>query len=413
VFVGTVVSLTDVSAEVDREGRKEARTVAYRVRLTIEEAFAGVDGQEIEVTTVSSTTACGYDFKSGERYLVYASRSSGELLPRVSLCSRTRPSDAAFDDLELLRAAQQGRSETRIFGSVWRSDHTSANAGGSTGLQSGVKIVATGNGQEFETVTDSSGWFRFTRLPLGQYTVRAWLNNHFSKEGRYAPTLSAQQGCAEVSFHFNAGARVAGSLTGPDGQPMAQATVVIKDVGLPKTVDAQNAGLFWAMTDRQGRYEIEALPPGRYSVGISSPQTSGADVPYLLVSPRQGTATARRAPLSVAPDQNLEGVDIQHPANIKLQTVSGVVRLPDGSPADAAVVVRDAAHGWLLQQVKVDADGRFALKLFVGQSYRIHAYNFQLGHHDDQHSQPLTVLVGRKVEPLELRLAWPPGHVRR
>lgn len=277
VFVGTVVNITGVQKDIGRAGQKDLLTVAYKVRLTIGEAFTVLNGKEVEVTTAGSTAACGYDFARGERYLVYADAGSDQSLA-VSLCSRTRALAQALDDVELLRAAARGTIETRIFGVV----RLRTPEGGSAGDQQGRKIVATGGGQEHVTVTDAQGAYRFRGLPLGQYSLRAWLNDRFDKEAPFEAMLTVEQTCAEANFHFIPGARVAGTLQSSDGKPVARMTVVIKDVGLPKEYDALNAGLFWVMTDMRGRYEIEGIPPGRYAFGLHPSQVA-SDAPSLSI----------------------------------------------------------------------------------------------------------------------------------
>src|SRR5688572_441211 len=84
VFMGTVRSIT----ETPRVPR-----VSENVRVEFEDAiaFRGVEGATQTVFTASDSAACGYAFKPGERYVVYAYRSKpGEPL-RTGICSRTRP----------------------------------------------------------------------------------------------------------------------------------------------------------------------------------------------------------------------------------------------------------------------------------------------------------------------------------
>jgi Tissue inhibitor of metalloproteinase len=71
-----------------------------KVRMEVVSAWKGAEGEEVTVLTAGDSAGCGYSFKAGQGYLVYASASGGGL--EVNLCSRTRPMAEASEDLERL-----------------------------------------------------------------------------------------------------------------------------------------------------------------------------------------------------------------------------------------------------------------------------------------------------------------------
>lgn len=85
VFAGTAVSI-----ERDNYGMK--------VHFDAERAWKGVADSAVVVITADPGGACGYDFKQGVEYLVYASDNP----PKASLCSRTQPVADAYVDLAAL-----------------------------------------------------------------------------------------------------------------------------------------------------------------------------------------------------------------------------------------------------------------------------------------------------------------------
>lgn len=111
VFLGTVVnSATHRSGDAPWWARIKSffgmqvnpQTEDQRVSLRIDEPFKGVGAATVEVTTASSSAACGYTFEIGRQYVVFASRNDGNLW--VSLCSSTaRLQDFPAADLERLR----------------------------------------------------------------------------------------------------------------------------------------------------------------------------------------------------------------------------------------------------------------------------------------------------------------------
>jgi hypothetical protein len=94
VFVGRVV---DVGLIDDASHRLPAIWVRFRVNR----AYRGVpsDGAYVIVLSAARPETCGYPFREGVRYLVYADRDADGDTLRTSICSRTRPTSAAAEDL--------------------------------------------------------------------------------------------------------------------------------------------------------------------------------------------------------------------------------------------------------------------------------------------------------------------------
>src|SRR5262245_9771563 len=163
-------------------GKKEALEIeGYSFTFEIEEAFKGIKGKSVKIATDAGGGSCGYFFEVGKEYLVYAYGASEDSLT-ASICTRTRSVSDAQDDLALLRAIKDGALETRIFGVVEKME---MNLDGSYGSaksdipMSGIKVVAEGASGKFESVTDSTGRFRFVGMPLGQYEVNANLTKAY------------------------------------------------------------------------------------------------------------------------------------------------------------------------------------------------------------------------------------------
>lgn len=87
VFTGTVVSVTP------GEGTN-------RVVFRVEGAWKGAKCGEVTVSTALDEAACGYGFQVGTSYLVYATKHQGKL--STNICSRTRPTASASEDLQAL-----------------------------------------------------------------------------------------------------------------------------------------------------------------------------------------------------------------------------------------------------------------------------------------------------------------------
>ena len=111
VFAGTVRSVTQTP---------QVPQVMENIRVEFDEAIPlrGSQGTTQTVFTSAGFGSCGYDFKPGERYVVYAYRSKpGEPL-RTSICSRTRPIAEAAEDLQFFESLSSAAGSPRVYGSV-------------------------------------------------------------------------------------------------------------------------------------------------------------------------------------------------------------------------------------------------------------------------------------------------------
>ena len=118
VFAGTVQAMSPVEIS----GSPILRYL--RVVFAVSSAFRGLQGSVVDVVTPDSGAACGYAFKLGGQYLVYARRlpDSGRL--EVSLGSRTRPLAEAGEDLSFFQTLSTATGGARVFGTIqhWERD---------------------------------------------------------------------------------------------------------------------------------------------------------------------------------------------------------------------------------------------------------------------------------------------------
>ncbi len=97
VFRGEVISKSGRHAQCDPSRAFFRESV---VEFKVDTVWKGEINETTYVTTNYHEETCGYPFKIGEKYIVYAYERDGEL--SVSLCSRTGPAPDAQEDLEFL-----------------------------------------------------------------------------------------------------------------------------------------------------------------------------------------------------------------------------------------------------------------------------------------------------------------------
>ncbi len=99
VFSGEVVKIDRPSGPVWSSADLETDT------FRVSESWKGPEGGMLEVRTAVSGMSCGYPFKEGKEYLVYA--SGGQQGLKVDGCSSTKPLSKAGADLALLGSGEK------------------------------------------------------------------------------------------------------------------------------------------------------------------------------------------------------------------------------------------------------------------------------------------------------------------
>ncbi|MGO4538334.1 hypothetical protein [Paenibacillus sp. 2TAB19] len=95
VFEGTAVSVKQSGLPLFQSSADAVKT-----NFHVNEVWKGLVTSNIAVVSANGSDSCGFEFKSGQRYVVYA-RDTGKSL-EVSLCSRTALYSDAGDDLAAL-----------------------------------------------------------------------------------------------------------------------------------------------------------------------------------------------------------------------------------------------------------------------------------------------------------------------
>jgi hypothetical protein len=367
VFEATVASLETAPAGVTY-GSARLR----RITLTDVKALRGA--HDTTVVTPWGADSCGYAFRPGVRYFVVAHRGADGRLA-VYQCGETVPLEYARAQLEYLGTLNGPPTETRVWGSVYRSSSQQwtpfapAPVGGAT---------VTVKGPVERTVTsDATGQFLITGLPRGTYSVEA-----IATIGD-TPRRSRVEGfdwkpdepfaCAAVGLGIPANGRISGTLLNEFGEPIAGAEVFLHAVD-PAT-SQPGTELVGTSSDEQGRYVLGELPPGRYLATanwLTGPTFVAPHPPAVA----QTTMGSEVIALGLDEAQTLAPLQLERLAAI---TVTGTVRDQRGAPV-AGVQIRgrgihhNGARYPIATRTIAGANGQFELLLWRGQRYVIEAY---------------------------------------
>jgi hypothetical protein len=95
VFIGKVVSVKTADGSADMNA-------PLFVTMEVTRSWKGVTTKRVEITTRSSSAACGVSFQVGQEFIVYAYKDSETNTMSASLCSRTQMIAGKSDDEKYL-----------------------------------------------------------------------------------------------------------------------------------------------------------------------------------------------------------------------------------------------------------------------------------------------------------------------
>jgi len=193
------------------------------VSLRVSESFHPDVHGTVNVRTASYPAACGYNFKEGQDYLVWASASNPSDL-RVDRCSPTRPLQEAGSDLDYLRSFSSREVTSWIYGEAWQyifdpeftppdpalaRDQRSPEPDRSMKPLANLTVIATAaNGRTYQSVVDSEGQYKMLGLPPGKYSVRLDAPRTMMVWPEQTEFDLRPRGCGHVDFRAQIDGRV-------------------------------------------------------------------------------------------------------------------------------------------------------------------------------------------------------------
>lgn len=443
VFIGTVKSLDEEKVKIERFGDTQEIRTGLTAYLGVDEAFKGIDEKQATIFTGGGGGDCGFHFKVGEKYLIFAfplDKSSADNViaatvfgnPKppakkaivgaamsTNICTLTSYLSQAHDRLEMIRAFREGKSAPRIYGSIYEYayDFDGGISPNFVGVMSGVGVVAEGEKGRFEAKTDEIGRFSIKNLPPGKYTVKyllppthttlwSWDRLSFPLE------LKSSEDSVELMLAAQIQATISGKVLDWQGKPVGEQVqlslipVEAADKPVGKVPHRSE------YTRKNGNYVFDGVKPGKYILGVNVAEAPARNTPFPKTYFPSASDVSKAKVIEIAVGQKLADIDLKMPKELARFVVEGVVVSADGKPVPAAELdlydseTPDERVFGFSDDIKTDAQGRFRITGFKGRRYLIHAYkdtNYFAG--EGVQSEPVEVVFDESAKNVRLVLS--------
>lgn len=348
VFEATVAAIDPPVARADGQW-STADPVTVRLRDVQPIRGAARD----TLTTAMSSASCGYEFKVGERYLIFANGDSAGVLT-VGLCGLTRPVEGSAGLRRYVESLSLPSQGGRLFGRVLEPTGPRRALAGLGGAR--VRLAGS---NPADLVTNAAGEFEFTNLPPGTYEVTAAMPEARAdlSVAALSVTLENTHACADVNLIARSSARVTGRVVDAAGQPLAGVFLTMGIIGMTTGAD--------------GSFVFTEVPPGDYTVGVSLAIGPSPMSPF---APTRARTASGSTVVRVAP-----GVQVTLPPLRLVKQghapLAGFVRTADGAPvsgvAVTALALDEEGNAVPSTARRTNAEGRFVLDAYTGVRYRL------------------------------------------
>ncbi|MFL6230086.1 MAG: carboxypeptidase regulatory-like domain-containing protein [Pyrinomonadaceae bacterium] len=418
LFTGLVTDFSAITPPAPPEGERRGQyQIPQRVaRFNVEEPFRGVAGATVEVTTGAGGGDCGYNFRVGARYIVYAYAGEGGKLS-TGICTATKPLERAGAELEFARSLAHASPGATIYGSVVFSSRDLAAGKYTREPLVGTKVTVESEGGDLrrEVETDAEGKYEVTGLPAGSYSVRVATPKHLGNGPPGEPFRIEEKQCRESDFWLTWMGEVAGRVTDEKDAPVPNVSLRLAPSVLDNKELASTDKILYASTDEDGRYKFQWVPPGQYVIVINPEGTPGVfEPPYPRTFYPGVEERAQAGVVSVGEGEQKGGYDLHLPRRLVEREVTGVVVWPDGRPAKGAMALLQSGDRALRQvgfPVAADEQGRFTLKGYEGATFVVTA-TVTLENARQMCGGPAEVAISNGVEiaPIKLVIDTPYGN---
>ena len=395
LFVGTVTFST--TTKIKEYGSEFTRRL---VRLHVDRPLKNVEASDVEILTGLGEADCGFGFRLGGQYLVYAYGDDKKKL-QTSICTRTRLLSDATADLEYIRGLSDATPGGTIFGQVILRRPSGEYEDPLPPVKD-ARILFKGPDKQFERKTDAEGKYSISGLASGKYKVRIELPEGLSIYNAEVELELHDRGCRQAYFAAEPDTRITGKVL--DVQGMSATDVLMELVPVSRQ---DQAFPDYVRTDKEGHYVMKLVKPGRYYLGVRIAGSAGSTyVPYPQTYYPGVKDRSQATVITVNEGQLIELGELVLPARFVDRTLNGIVVDEDGTPVAGAVVwlkERQYNDADMPYRRETDSEGRFSYPVYEGIKYSLVA-NVDSAERREKSSGLLEIVITSNPEPIKLAL---------
>ena len=346
----------------------------YVYHFKVDEHFAGPDQPEIDIYSGGDDGDCGYRFRKGDQYIVYTQQETEDRL-FATICNGTRPASEGSALLPQLRAMRDGKRVASVFGVLRRSDPPFLSPPNDP--DDPIPVISLklhSNLDRFQTNSGPDGVYTFYDVHAGTYDFTANLppGTELTQKAQNAPLSSFEipdGACYEYDVYALPTGHLHGEVVGPDGKPLAIASLELYRVG---AYDAARPG-YWGFQGATGAFDFDHVGPGKYILVYNRPNRRDPNSPFPRAFYPGVSSIDKAKPITLKDGQSLDKINFKVANGYPSRSVRVQLKWTGARPAGEVTVAANADKYENPSLNKID-DGLYDFTLFKDASYTVSAW---------------------------------------
>lgn len=374
VFLGTVTKVDEVPLPAaQKQNQSETATPILRYHFQVNERFARVDTDEIDIYSGGDDGDCAFRFKQGVQYVVFAQQETESRL-FATKCNGTRVATEAQALIPQLRAIRDGQHVASVFGILRRANPpTLALPDDPDDPLPGIPIRLRSHDDRFTSSTGPDGVYSFYDVHAGEYQFTADLPKGVVLTHRGTVSgLASFKIPADACYEFNVDAlpmgTIEGSVLDPQGKPLRLASLELYRLG---TYDNSRSGL-WTFQGAKGTFQFDHIGVGKYIIVYNRPNRLDPNAPFPRTFYPGVTDLSDAKPIDMQQGQTVKVKFELHNA-LPTRVLHVHLQWNDGKPPGSVFVMAKADKGENPAAV-VAGDGVYDFTLLQSAHYTISAW---------------------------------------